>query len=141
MPAPPLLKPNVYSAESTSSLPDHPALKGGRCICDHVFFPMQHYGCEKCGRHGEALRPALLAGRGRLIASARVHLHAGRRPAPFTIGTIVLDDGPLVRTLLAEPAVDLASGRTMITVLVAIRDPETGESRLDLRFRPEGETA
>ena len=141
MPAPPLLKPNVYSAEGTPGLPDRPALKGGRCICGHVFFPMQSYGCEKCGRHGEALRPALLSGRGRLIASARVHLHAGRRPAPFTIGAVALDDGPLVRTLLAEPAIDLASGRTMLAVLVATRDPETGEPRLDLRFQPQGETA
>src|SRR5262245_20452118 len=109
MPAVTLLKPALYAA-----VPDGvPVLRGGRCRCGYVFFPMQTYGCERCGCAGDALTPAALAGRGRLVATARVHLHADpARPAPFTIGTIALDAGPVIRTLLIDTdGVDLAGAR------------------------------
>jgi uncharacterized protein len=124
-----LLKPGLYR-EGTP-----PALLGGECPCGHVFFPMQAYGCEVCGR--QDLAPRTLAGAGRLIASARVHLFAGKsREAPFTVGSIQLDDGPVVRTLIVEEATQLAPGQRMIACLVPVAGPE-GEPRLDLRFAPE----
>ena len=130
-----LLKPALYRAEGSPGTPAVPALIGGVCeACGHVFFPMQTYGCERCG--AVSLSPRLLAGTGRLVASARVHLHAGKgREAPFTVGTIALDDGPVVRTLLADDG-GLAPGARMTTTLVPVRDAE-GAERLDLRFRPE----
>ena len=64
-----------------------------------MFFPLQPYGCERCGSLD--LHPKALSGVGRLLASARVHLHAGKtREAPFTVGSIQLEDGPIVRTLI-----------------------------------------
>lgn len=142
-----LLKPKLYAAEGTSAVPDHPSLNGGRCECGYVFFPMQTYGCEVCGRTGDALKPVKLSGRGRLNASSTVHIHAagGRggatnpdvkpHEAPFTIGSITLEDGPTVRTLLVN--VDektLKHGQAMVTTLVPVG--AAGKSILDLRFTP-----
>lgn len=136
MPTPDLLKPALYTAQGTPALQDHPALTGGRCTCGYVFFPMQTYGCEKCGRHGEDLSPVALTGRGRLIASATVHMHMGKgREAPFVVGAIELEHGPVVRTLIAESDEGMKPGDTMVTVLVPVSVGENDE-RLDLRFKP-----
>ena len=133
---PSLLKPNLYRAEGSDDDPAHPALLGGMCTCGYVFFPMQNYGCERCGR--TALSPRALSGRGELLASARVHLHGGKtRQAPFTVGSIALEDGPIVRTLLAGDEVSLHPGAQMVTTLVPVIDAE-GAERLDLRFTARG---
>ena len=130
-----LLKPTLYRVEGSAAAPDHPVLLGGVCACGHVFFPLQHYGCERCG--GLDLQPKALAGAGELIASARVHLHPGKgREAPFTVGSIRLDDGPIVRTLIEVDETDLRPGTRMATCLVEALDLE-GASHLDLRFAPE----
>ncbi len=129
---PALLKPELYT------LPAHgqPALRGGRCTCGHVFFPMQTYGCEACGATGEALAPALLSGRGRLVASARVMLHARKdREPPFTVVTVKLDDGPVLRTLLdCNPDAPLPVGQPLCATLTEVTGP-AGQA-LDLRFKP-----
>jgi uncharacterized OB-fold protein len=131
-----LLKPALYRAVGTAEVPDRPALLGGACAaCGYVFFPLQGYGCEKCG--GMELKPRALSGAGQLLASARVHLHAGKgRVAPFTVGAVRLDDGPIVRTLIIEEAGRLEVGRRMVTTLESASDAE-GAPRLDLRFAPE----
>jgi hypothetical protein len=130
-----LLKPTLYRSEGTADAPTHPALLGGLCANGHVFFPLQHYGCERCGSVDLRLRP--LAGVGRLLASARVHLHAGKgREAPFTVGAIQLDNGPIVRTLIVGDDDPLAVGMRMAATLVAVVDAE-GRPCLDLRFEPE----
>jgi len=130
---PDLLKPELYTAPAEG----RPALRGGRCGCGHVFFPMQTYGCEACGATGDALRPALLAGQGRLVASSRVMLHARTdRAAPFTVVTVKLDDGPVVRTLLAHDAESvLPAGQPLYATLVEVPRPDGGTA-LDLRFTP-----
>jgi uncharacterized OB-fold protein len=130
--AEPLLKPALYQEQGTDRLPGRPALLGGQCkTCGYVFFPLQAYGCERCG--GVGLAPKALTGAGRLLASAQVHLHAGKgREAPFTVASIALDDGPIVRTLLADgdaPAV----GARLVTTFVGVADAE-GAPRRDLRF-------
>lgn len=130
-----LLKPALYRAEDAPAAPGHPSLLGGACACGYVFFPLQIYGCEKCG--GLDIAPRAIGGAGRLLASAVVHLHAGKgRTAPFTVGAIALDDGPIVRTLIAEGVGPLTVGQRMATVLEPVEGPE-GEARLDLRFAPE----
>jgi hypothetical protein len=129
MDEPPLLKPALYQEGDAKP----PVLLGGVCACGYVFFPLQAYGCEKCG--GQDLRPKTLAGAGRLLASARVHLHFGKgRQAPFTVGAIRLDDGPIVRTLLEGD--EAKPGARMVTALAPVVDDE-GAPRLDLRFVPE----
>jgi len=129
---PTLLKPALYRREGTAAEPMSPALLGGRCACGHVFFPLQTYGCERCG--GVDIAPLALSGAGRLLASARVHLHAGKgREAPFTIGAIKLEDGPIVRTLIEDESPRI--GAAMAAILTAVVDAE-GAPRLDLRFAP-----
>jgi uncharacterized OB-fold protein len=131
----PLLKPDLYAACDGG---DPPILLGGRCTCGHVFFPMQTYGCERCGATGSALAPAPLKGRGRLVATATVHLHADpARPAPFVVGTIALDDGPVVRTLIIDTKPEeRRPGARVEAVLIAVARDD-GTEALDLRFRPE----
>ena len=130
-----LLKPALYRSEGTADAPTRPALLGGVCDNGHVCFPLQHYGCERCGSVDLRSRP--LAGVGRLLASARVHLHAGKsREAPFTVGAIELNDGPIVRTLIVGDGAPLAAGARMATVLVPVADAE-GRACLDLRFELE----
>jgi uncharacterized OB-fold protein len=130
-----LLKPALYRPEGSAAVPDHPALLGGECACGYVFFPLQRYGCERCG--GLDPRPRILSGAGRLLSSARVHLHAGKgREAPFTVGAIALDDGPIVRTLIEETDSALRPGDRMATTLAATTDPDCAP-RLDLRFTRE----
>jgi len=130
-----LLKPALYRAQGSPAVPNQPALLGGECACGYVFFPLQRYGCERCG--GLDLKPKALSGAGMLLASARVHLHPGKgREAPFTVGAIALDDGPIVRTLIEASDADPRPGARMVSVLAAVADLD-GAPRLDLRFTPE----
>src|ERR1700683_5751043 len=101
MSEPVLAHPALYTAA------DAPKLNGGRCKkCGYVFFPPQTYGCEFCGATVEQLEPVALAGAGKLHSFATVHLHQDRSgkglQAPFTVGLIVLDDGPAVRSIVTE---------------------------------------
>lgn len=137
-----LLKPALYRAQGTQDVPNHPALLGGQCRCGHVFFPYQARGCERCGGHGEALSPRPLSGRGIVESSAVVHLHAAAdRAAPFTIAAVRLDDGPLVRTLVAQDRAEpLRRGDAVVTTLVAVGDvsdlrfARADDSRLDVQL-------
>lgn len=137
MPGMQALKPGLYTVPETGSA-GIPQLRGGRCSCGHVFFPMQAYGCEVCGRTGEALQPALLEGRGRLVASARVLMHAAKdRTAPFVVASVRLEAGPVVRTLLAQDTTErLPIGRPLQACLVEVGRTEAGEAIVDLRFSP-----
>ncbi|MFB9263445.1 Zn-ribbon domain-containing OB-fold protein [Bradyrhizobium erythrophlei] len=130
-----LLKSSLYSSEQHDPADIGPRLQGGRCRCGYVFFPMQTYGCERCGSHGDALTPCELSTHGTLLAEATVHLHADKtRPAPFTIVKIALDDGPVVRTLLAEDSAAVAPGQRMVGKLVPLQQGESSEIVLDIRF-------
>jgi uncharacterized OB-fold protein len=125
----------LFQAAGTEAAPANPALIGGRCRCGYLFFPMQRFGCEKCGRVGTELAEALLSGSGRLRAHAQVHLHARPSPkVPFTVLEIALDDGPLVRALLDRPTdAQLQNGDRMFSTIVRAMRSD-GEVEL-LRFR------
>ncbi|NEU99336.1 Zn-ribbon domain-containing OB-fold protein [Bradyrhizobium uaiense] len=130
-----LLKPELYSAGSGDGDGATARLKGGRCRCGYVFFPMQTYGCERCGSHGDPLTPYELSTNGTLLAEATVHLHADKnRPAPFTIVKVALDDGPVIRTLLADDSARVAPGQRVTGRLVPTTQSESGETVLDHRF-------
>jgi uncharacterized OB-fold protein len=135
--SPPLLKPSLYEARADGFA----TLKGGRCDCGYVFFPMQSFGCERCGRTGDALHSFALSGRGRLVTASLVHMHAdAKRIAPFVVGTIALDEGPIVRTLLTattEPVIG-ASPTRVVATLVPVNAGEENADFLDLRFQVEG---
>ncbi len=115
-----------------------PALNGGRCrACGYVFFPPQFYGCEHCGAAAGELEPKSLRGSGALASFATVHLHQGKDiEAPFTVGVIVLDDGPAVRAILTQRTDEgLKIGDRMRAVIVET-DSEGGRAR-ELRFSKE----
>ena len=129
-----LLKPALYRREGTPQAPNHPALLGGQCVCGYVFFPMQHYGCERCGRTDLSPRP--LSGQGTLVAAVRVHAHFGKhREAPFSVASVLLDDGPMVRSLILTEEKMPESGTRIVTALVPVKNAE-GVEHLDLRFIP-----
>lgn len=127
------VKSRLFAIDGASAGP--PALVGGRCMCGYVFFPMQTYGCEKCGRHGDALTMVYLSGHGTLQAFSQVHLHARPHPqVPFTVLSIALDDGPLIRALLEPPVEpDLSVGEPMVTTTVQQR--HEGRDIATLRFK------
>jgi uncharacterized OB-fold protein len=115
----------------------NPFLNGGKCrACGYVFFPPQRYGCESCGAPPEQLDAVQLAGRGRLHSYATVHLHQGKDiQAPFTVGLIVLDDGPTIRSMLTNRTdTGLAIGDRMNSVVVAAGTDQEGNEMVELRF-------
>lgn len=128
------LKPLLYTVPPDAHQP--PELLGGRCRCGHVFFPMQTYGCEKCGATGDALQPAALPATGTLVASSRVLMHARKdREPPYVIVSVRLDDGPVVRTLLDEDSTDLLPiGVPLQGRLMEVGRTESGAPIVDLRF-------
>lgn len=130
-------KPQLFSAQGTDEVPDAPALCGGKCnACGYEFFPFQSYGCEMCG--SQDLAPKALGGRGKLIASAKVHLHPDpKRPAPFTIGSIAIDGGAVVRAVVQAGEKHLLAGTSLESVLIM---PEhSGRADAELEFRPVGD--
>jgi uncharacterized OB-fold protein len=78
-------------------------LLAARCtVCNHIAFPRQRYGCEKCGATSpiDVELPAV----GTLASFATVHLHQSSSiAAPFVIGEVKLDAGPTLRLTLVEP--------------------------------------
>jgi uncharacterized protein len=127
-----LLKPSLYTQSDAG-----PQLLGGVCRCGHVFYPMQTFGCEKCGAFGDALTPKALRARGTLITASVVQLHHDtRRPTPFAIGAILLDDGPVVRTLLSDVSLAVQLQARVRGEFVHVTQAD-GAPMLDLRFTKE----
>jgi hypothetical protein len=129
-----LAQPSLYDVAG-----DHnsPVLKGRRCdSCGYIFFPPQDFGCERCGAAGPAVNPIRLAGRGVLHSFACVHRHRDERVAvPFTVGVVLLDDGPAISAILASPTGEgLRIGDRMTAVLAPLRKDESGRSLVELRF-------
>lgn len=129
-----LAQPALYTADAT------PKLNGCHCRkCGYVFFPPQNYGCESCGATPDQLEPMALAGAGTLHSFATVHLHQDRSgkglQAPFTVGLIVLDDGPAVRSILSERTDEgLRVGDRMHSVLAPAGTDDGGKQLVELRF-------
>lgn len=137
MPSQVAAQPELFSAERAAP----PSLNGGRCRkCGYVFFPPQHYGCESCGAMPEELEQVALAGRGALHSFATVHLHQGKGiEAPFTVGLIVLDDGPAVRAILTSRTDEgLKIGDRVEAVLVPNGNDAAGNEIVELRFNKTG---
>jgi uncharacterized OB-fold protein len=125
--------PELYSPDPS----DNPDLNGGKCrACGYVFFPPQCYGCESCGAPPEQLEAVKLAGRGRLSSYATVYLYQGKDiEAPFSVGVVVLDGGPAVRSVLATPPeAGLAIGDRMKSVMLGTGAKQEGSEMFELRF-------
>ena len=132
MPEQVVAQPGLYTGTGNP-----PSLKGGRCRkCGYVFFPPQQYGCESCGAPREQLDAVTLPGRGKLHSFATVHLHQGKGiEAPFTVGVILLDDGPAIRsTLTSRTGEGLQAGDRMNATMVSQGHDEQGREVMELRF-------
>ena len=81
---------------------DRPVRQGSRCAsCNTTFFPVLSLGCEVCG--STQLDAIVLEATGVLHSVATVHLYQGHDiEAPFAIGEIQLDAGPLIRRVRLE---------------------------------------
>lgn len=117
-----------------------PLLFAARCTaCSRVSFPRQQFGCEACGAHGEAMAPAEITARGTLLSFAAVRKHIGADiAAPFAIGEVRLDDGPVIRCTLDDGLneSDLRAGQVFVGRLA--HNPKSGADVRELRFAPEG---
>lgn len=134
MSEPILAQPALYTSD------DAPKLKGGHCKkCGYAFFPPQTYGCEFCGATGDDLEAVSLSGIGKLHSFATVHVHQDRSgkglQAPFTVGVIVLDGGPAIRSILSGPSdAGLRIGDRMHSILAPAGTDEQGKQIVELRF-------
>jgi uncharacterized OB-fold protein len=128
------MKPDNVVAEQEIFKPALP-LVGGKCRCGYVFFPMQIFGCEMCGRYGDDLTPVTLSGRGQVVSKAVVHIHADpKRPPPFAVAIVALEEGPQVRAFLADPPETSAEPGDAVTARLFHSKHNDSDSRLDVGF-------
>ncbi|MEV6062942.1 OB-fold domain-containing protein [Nocardia asteroides] len=111
-----------------------PRLFGLRDSAGFVSYPFQEYGSENNGDHGDRVRRIALAGRGTITARTDIHLapnhHVG---VPYTLASILLDEGPLMRSVLID-ARDAGIGTRVRAVTVTIE--RDGDQVAELRFTP-----
>jgi uncharacterized OB-fold protein len=113
-----------------------PTLRGTRCdACGSTFFPPLDIGCEVCGATADRLTAVPIAAAGVLHSVATVHLHPGNDiTAPFALGEIQLDDGPLIRaTMIGLPGLDRI-GRRVEAQWVVARTDSDGNEVVEPRF-------
>lgn len=74
-------------------------LRGIKCRrCGNVATPVQHFGCENCGAHGDDTTDTTLTGEGTVLNAVTVHRDANQS---LRIGSVHLDEGPMLRAMLA----------------------------------------
>lgn len=127
----PSAQPELYEVDSSGQ----PSLIGLRDSSGFVSFPFQIHGSEHNGDVGDRISRVALAGSGTVSAVVDVHLPVD--PAvgvPYRLASVVLDEGPLVRSVLVDAAeVTIGSRVRAVTVPVIRDDVEVAE----LRFTPE----
>jgi uncharacterized OB-fold protein len=99
-----------------------------------VYFPPLAIGCEVCGATGEQMLSMPVAARGTIHSFAEVHLHGGQPPAPFIIGEIRLDDGPLVRAVLGGGADRIHIGDAVSAAWAVARKQDDGDEVVEPVF-------
>jgi len=113
---------------------ESPVLLGTRCrSCDSVFFPTLGLGCEVCGSaqlEAMAIEPV-----GTLHSVATVHLHQGHDiEAPFAIGEIQLDAGPLIRATMTDLVPPEQIGARVNARWFTMRIDDDGNDVVEPRF-------
>jgi len=113
---------------------DRPVLHGSRCrSCNTTFFPALSLGCEVCG--ATQLEAIALEATGVLHSVATVHLYQGHDiEAPFAIGEIQLDAGPLIRGTMADLVERDAIGTRVAASWATLRADDDGNDVVEPRF-------
>ncbi len=117
--------------------PGHPPVIVGQVCqaCGRRSFPPDPYGCEACGATADRLTPTELVATGVIHAVATVHRHHHPRPeTPFTVATIVLDDGITLKGVLQGDPATATVGARVRAVTVPWDTAEDGAEVVDLRF-------
>jgi len=117
-----------------------PTILGHECrACGRRAFPPDPYGCERCGATADELAPIELVASGTVHALATVHRHHHDRPeTPFTVATVVLDDGITLKGVLTGDLASAGVGSRVEGVTVPWETDEDGTEVVDLRFRIAG---
>lgn len=103
--------------------------------CGRRFFPPDPYGCEACGATADHLTSTDLTATGVIHALATVHRHHHPRPeTPFTVATVVLDDGVTLKAVLTGDEAAARVGSRVRGVTVPWDNDEDGTAVVDLRF-------
>jgi uncharacterized OB-fold protein len=123
--------PGLYDVDT-----EVPTLRGSRCSeCGTTFFPALGIGCEVCGAGESSLEPIALNPTGVLHSVATVHLHQGHDiEAPFAIGEIQLDAGPLIRATMREPLGLESIGQRVDAAWFTLRTDDEGRDVVEPRF-------
>lgn len=117
-------------------LGDPPVILGQECgRCGRRAFPPDPYGCEQCGAEAGELATVELEAAGTIHAVATVHRHHNPAPeTPFTVATIVLDDGITLKAVLHGDEAGAEVGARVHGVTVASETDDEGTALVDLRF-------
>ncbi len=115
-------------------------LRGQRCgRCGRVSFPPNPYGCESCGTFGEDVADMRLPGKGRLLAFVTTN-HANQRdiPVPYTVASIALESGPVIRALMNTPTDEGLKINDAVEAVLVADSATTPADVADqkLRFQP-----
>ncbi|MCF8608929.1 OB-fold domain-containing protein [Gordonia sp. HY285] len=122
-------EPQLYSVDDDGT----PTLTGTRDSTGYISFPQQTAGSLLNGDHGAHLSAVPLSGRGEIHATATVRFHPNPDiDVPFTVASIVLEEGPMVRGIL-----DVADSGQVDDLVVATTAVVRlgGEDLNELRFR------
>lgn len=116
-----------------------PHLRGQRCSnCSRVAFPPNPYGCESCGMSGDVVIDEKLAGQGRLRAFVTTN-HANQRniPVPYTVASIELEGGPVIRALMVQPGSEglRVNDTVEAVVIISGANDSAAEPVHELRFQ------
>ncbi|MBY8863398.1 hypothetical protein K7711_43505 [Nocardia sp. CA2R105] len=123
-------EPALYSVDDAGK----PTLLGARDTAGNVTFPYQTFGSEHTGDHGPDLTQVGFAGTGTVLATTKVFGHPAQdRDSAFTVASIVLDEGPMIRGVLsAGTAAHIGDKVRAITCPVTRDGTEVAELRFAL---------
>ena len=111
---------------------------GSECRnCGRAYFP-QRIICRKCGRKS-IMKEKMLSGNGEIYSYSRIRVPPDdfKDAAPYTVGVIKLDEGPMIEGHIIENGKEIEIGRRVRTVFRKLRvDGDEGLIHYHFKFEP-----